>query len=136
VVNKAIGPTRALSLIAWSAIVPVVPFLLASLVLEGGPRIVSSLAHPTLKLAGVVAFLSLGASLVGYSLWAWLIARHSIWKVAPLPLMVPIVGMGSAWLLLGEKLTFAQVLASCGVLVGLVVNSFGPDVLRLVRRMR
>ena len=136
VVNKAIGPTRALSLIAWSAIVPVVPFLLASFAIEGGPRIVSSLAHPTLKLAGVVAFLSLGASLVGYSLWARLIARHSIWKVAPLPLMVPIVGMGSAWLLLGERLTLLQVLASSVVLAGLVVNSFWPDLLRLVRGIR
>jgi O-acetylserine/cysteine efflux transporter len=136
VANKAIGPTRAVSLIAWSGLVPVVPFLLASAALEGVPRIVASLAHATPKLAGVVAFLSLGASLVGYSLWARLLARHSIWKVAPLPLLVPVVGMGSAWFILGETLTMAQVAASAVILAGLVVNMFGRDAVRLLLRTR
>jgi O-acetylserine/cysteine efflux transporter len=136
VVNKAIGPTRAVSLIAWSGLLPVVPFLVASALVEGVPRMIASLSDATPRLAGVVAFLSLGASLVGYSLWARLLARHSIWKVAPLPLMVPIFGMGSAWLILGERLTFTQALASAVVLAGLVVNTFGRDAVRLLRATR
>jgi O-acetylserine/cysteine efflux transporter len=134
IVNKRIGPTDAISLIVWSGLVPVVPFLLASIAVDGVPRIAASLAHATWSLVGVVAFLSLAASIVGYSLWARLLSRHDIWKVAPLPLLVPIVGIGSSWLILGETLTSMQVLASAVVLAGLVVNTFGLTVIRRVRR--
>jgi O-acetylserine/cysteine efflux transporter len=95
---------------------------------------IDSLSQATPGLVGVVAFLSLGASLVGYSLWARLLSRHDIWKVAPLPLMVPVVGMGSSWLILGETLTLSQVGASAIVLVGLVVNVFGAGIVYLLRR--
>jgi O-acetylserine/cysteine efflux transporter len=134
IVNKTIGATDVISLIAWSGLVPVLPFLLGSAVVDGVPRMIESLSHATPGLVGVVAFLSLGASLIGYSLWARLLSRHDIWKVAPLPLMVPLVGMSSSWLLLGETLTAWQVVASAVVLIGLVVNVFGAGLWWLVRR--
>lgn len=133
--NKKIGPTDAVSLIAWSGLVPVVPFLAASVMIEGLPRITHSLTHLTPTLVGAVAYLSLGSSLVGYGLWSRLISRHPMWKVAPLPLMVPIVGMASSWVLLGETLSPWQVAASIVVLLGLVVNVFGTE-LRLLLRAR
>jgi len=41
--------------------------------------------------------------------------------------MVPIVGMASSWLILGETLTLWQAGASVVVMVGLIVNVFAAS---------
>jgi O-acetylserine/cysteine efflux transporter len=45
--------------------------------------------------------------------------------VAPLSLLVPVVGLLSALLLLGERPSALQWLGTAGVLLGMVVNQFG-----------
>ena len=52
-------------------------------------------------------------------------------RVAPLSLLVPVVGMASAALLLGETLSGLQLTGAVLIMAGLYINVFG---LRLVRR--
>lgn len=52
-------------------------------------------------------------------------------RVAPLSLLVPVVGMASAALLLGETLSGLQLTGAVLIMAGLYINIFG---LRLVRR--
>ena len=40
---------------------------------------------------------------VGYGIWGSLLGRYETWRVAPLSLLVPVVGMASAALLLGRR---------------------------------
>jgi drug/metabolite transporter (DMT)-like permease len=47
--------------------------------------------------------------------------------VAPLSLLVPVIGLLSAMLLLGEFPTALQWLGTAGVLLGMVVNQFGGN---------
>lgn len=51
-------------------------------------------------------------------------------RVAPLSLLVPVVGMASAALLLGETLSGLQLTGAVLIMAGLYINVFG---LRLVR---
>ncbi len=51
--------------------------------------------------------------------------------VAPFSLLVPIFGVSSAWLVLGEALTAAHVTAAVLILGGLAIHVFGG---RLKRR--
>ena len=73
-----------------------------------------------------IVYLAFIATLIGYSLWSKLLARYPASQVAPFSLLVPIVGLASAALLLGEALTPMQI-AGCRARDGrgLAVNVFG-----------
>ena len=74
-------------------------------------------------------YLAFIATLVGYGIWGSL-GRYETWRVAPLSLLVPVVGMASAALLLGETLSGLQLAGAALIMAGLYINVFG---LRLVR---
>jgi len=134
VLTKKLGSVDLVGLVAWSGLVPILPFIAASLVIEGPAAIVQSLTHPTLTAIGAIAYLAFGASLVGYSLWARLISRYDISQVAPLPILVPIVGMAAAFVVLDENLSLAQLIAALLVFAGLALNTLGlPPIFRRAR---
>lgn len=134
VTSKRLGPVNPLALVAWGGLVVPVPMLLASFAFEGADTILHSLTHLSLPTAGAVAFIVYGSTLVAYSLWSWLIARHPASSVAPFTLLVPIVGLVSSALLLGESLTAWKVEAAVLVLLGLTMNVFGPRLLAFLPR--
>lgn len=86
----------------------------------------SSLTHLSGPTLWSVAFIVYGSTLVAYSLWSWLIARHPASTIAPFTLLVPVFGMLSAALVLGESLPAWKLEAAGLVIAGLAVNSFGP----------
>lgn len=129
ILSKSLGKVDVLALVVWSALVPIAPFLLASALFEDLSGFVGGLSRLPLVSVGAIAYLSIGASLVGYSIWGHLLASHPVWKIAPLTLLVPLVGLISGWLVFGEKLTIVQIVASAIVLAGLVVNVFGGRVI-------
>jgi len=133
ILNKKMVKVDVVPLVVWSALVPIIPFILASVTIEGVPRIIDSLSHLPTVSVGAVAYLAIGASLVGYSVWGHLISCYPVWKVAPLTLLVPVVGLAAGAVILDEGLTGAQIAGSVVVLAGLMINVFGPQ---LARRLR
>jgi O-acetylserine/cysteine efflux transporter len=125
VITKRMGPVDLLSLVVWSALVAPVPFLALSLAIEGPERIAASLAGLGWRPVAAVAYLAFVATLLGYTLWGRLLARHSTHRIAPLTLLVPVVGLLSASLLLGEVLGPAQWAGGALVMAGLLVNVLG-----------
>ena len=125
VITKRMGPVDLLSLVVWSALVAPLPFLALSLALEGPDRIAASLAGLGWRSAAAVAYLAFVATLLGYTLWGRLLARHSTHRIAPLTLLVPVVGLLSAALFLGEVLGPAQWGGGALVMAGLLVNVLG-----------
>jgi len=125
IVTKRVGPVNVVSLVVWGAVIPPVPFLLLSLWLEGPEQIAHSLANISASSIGAIVYLSFGATIFGYSLWSKLLARYAASRVAPLSLLVPVVGLVSAAVLLGERLAPAQWLGGAVVMGGLLLNVFG-----------
>ena len=109
--------------IVWSSLFPVVPLLLMSAWLEGG--MAAQLAAFGWRELGAVGYLAGLSTLVGYGLWTRLLQRYPASTVAPLSLLVPVVGLLSALLLLGERPSALQWLGTAGVLLGMCVNQFG-----------
>jgi len=72
-----------------------------------------------------VVYLAFIATLLGYSLWSRLISRYPASQVAPFSLLVPIIGLASASLLLGEQLSAVQIAGAAFVMMGLVINVSG-----------
>jgi len=81
-----------------------------------------------------VVYLALAATLIGYSLWGKLLSSLPTHMVAPLTLMVPVVGLSSAWLILGEALNSLQIAGALIVMSGLLINVFGQRLLEKIKQ--
>lgn len=128
ITNKVIMQNYAvptMSLIVWSALVPMFTFAVASLWIEGHQIITDSLLNMQWHNLFSVVYLSLLATIVGYGGWSYLLSRYPTALVAPLSLLVPVFGLLSAWLLLDESLTLYQIAGVVVIAVGLVINVFG-----------
>ncbi len=124
IMSRADRP-EIMSLVVWSALIPIIPFWLASLVLEGPQNIATSLRQLDISTLLAVAYLAFIATIVGYGLWGALLGRYETWRVAPLTLLVPVVGMSSAGILLGETLSAMQIAGAVLIMAGLYINVFG-----------
>jgi len=122
-----------MSLVVWSALIPIVPFMAASYLLDGPTVMLHSLV--TLDLTTVLSlfYLAFVATIVGYGIWGALLGRYETWRVAPLSLLVPVVGIASAALLLDEKLGALQLVGALLVMAGLYINVFGLRMRRAAR---
>lgn len=123
-----------MSLVVWSALIPVLPFMLASLLIDGPQTMLASLQHIDLLTILSLLYLAFIATIVGYGIWGSLLGRYETWRVAPLSLLVPVVGMASAALLLGETLSGLQLTGAVLIMAGLYINVFGLRLVRLAWR--
>ncbi len=129
-VGKAAGRIDMLGVVGWSALIPPSPQFLASWLLEGPVAHPLAMEHLTLKGIGSIAFMAYIATLFGFGAWAWLLSRYSTGQVAPFALFVPVAGIASAALFLGEAITGVEIIGSVLVFDGLLINVFGPRLLR------
>lgn len=125
IVNRRIGQVNAVSFVAWTSLVPVLPLLALSLVVEGPAAIAEGLANATATTALVVIYMAYGATIVGAGIWSYLLLRYPAGTVAPFSLLVPVVGFISAYLAFAEHITIFEVLGAGLVILGLVLNVFG-----------
>ena len=109
----------------WSALIPIIPFFVASLILDGSASMIHSLVTIDMTTILSLMYLAFVATIVGYGIWGTLLGRYETWRVAPLSLLVPVVGLASAALLLDERLTGLQFLGAVLIMTGLYINVFG-----------
>jgi O-acetylserine/cysteine efflux transporter len=128
-VQRRAGRVDMLAFVVWSSLFAIPPLFALAFLFEGGPRIAAALAAAGPVVWAVVAWQSVGNTLFGYGAWGWLLARYPAASVAPMALMVPVFGMGSAALLLGEPLPAWKLGAAALIIGGLAVNLFGPRLL-------
>ncbi len=133
VVTRKIGDVNLVGLVAWGSLVPPLPFLGLSWWLEGPVAIETALQGFGLKSLLVLAYLSFGATILGYSLWSRLLSRYPASQVAPFSLLVPVVGLSSSALLLDERLDALQMTGVLLVMLGLLVNVGGARLFGLMR---
>lgn len=129
IVTKRAGQIDMLGFVVWSALVPPIPLLALSLLFEGPGAIPAAMQNLTLIGASSLLFISYGATLFGYGTWSMLLSRYPAGLVAPFSLLVPIAGIGSAALLLGEAISGIEIAGSVLVFAGLLLNVFGPRLL-------
>ena len=122
--SKEAGKVNALAYVVWASLFSLPPLYLLSLWREGWPAIVAGLSHATPATWAVILWQSVGNTMFGYGVWAWLLARYPAATVSPMTLLVPVFGMGASALLLGEPLESWKILAGLLVLSGLALNLF------------
>ena len=103
----------------WTCVVPPVPLLVLSLSFEGPAAVGDALSHPTWAGLASVIYLALFATVIGWTAWGFLLGRYSPGMVAPFSLLVPVFGLVSGALVLGEALTVLDLAAAVLILAGL-----------------
>ncbi|MHC8314648.1 EamA family transporter [Pseudomonas sp. LB3P31] len=119
-----------MSLVVWSALVPILPFFACSWIFEGKDTIQQSLIDISSQTFFSLVYLALFATILGYAAWGYLLKRYETWRIAPLSLLVPIVGLISANFMLGESLSVAQVLGAIIIILGLLLNIYGRTIFK------
>ncbi|MDB5615006.1 MAG: EamA family transporter [Devosia sp.] len=122
VLTKKAGRVNALAFTVWGALVVPLPLLGLSLFIEGPEVIWAALSEFSWSDAGLIAFLAYPATLLGGAIWSWLLGRHPTTVVAPFTLLVPITGLLSGYLVLGEVITPIEIGGALLVIAGLVVT--------------
>lgn len=133
IITRRFGKVNLLGLVVWGGLIPPLPFLALSYWLEGPEQITAAITNIGWNSIFALAYLAFMATILGYSLWSGLLSRYPAGKVAPLSLLVPVVGLASAALLLGEQLSEQQWIGGGFVMIGLLINVFGG---RLVAHFR
>jgi O-acetylserine/cysteine efflux transporter len=112
------------ALVVWSSLVSPVPLALISFAFEGGPGVVSTVAHASALTWSCVLLLAWGATLFGFASWAKLLHRYPTAFMAPFGLLIPISGLASGAIFLREELAPMQWAGVGLLLLGLAENVF------------
>jgi O-acetylserine/cysteine efflux transporter len=131
--QRAAGRVEMLGFITWSSLFAVPPLAALALWFEGWPTIHSALIAATPGLWLAVAWQAVGNTLFGYGAWGWLLARYPATSVAPTSLLVPVFGMASTAVVLGEGLPPWKLGAAALIIAGLGLNLLAG---RMVQRAR
>ena len=123
--SRQAKPESPLRLTMWMSVIPPIPMIGLSLLIEGPDRIGESLATSftpeALPAVLGLAYTVLIGTLVGSGIWVTLMKRNPSSRVAPFSMLVPVAGFTSAWLILGETPTPADLLGGAIVILGVLI---------------
>ncbi|WP_306046278.1 EamA family transporter [Nioella sp. MMSF_3534] len=124
-VLRRMGPVNTLALFVWASLVPPLPMLALSMAIES-PTPFATLAAMSAQGWLAVFYVAIASTVLGYSLWGALLARHPASAVTPFALLIPVVGLSVAWVMLGERPALADWIGAAVILVGLAMIQTRP----------
>lgn len=120
---------KMLPLFLWASLVPPLPMLGLSLWTETDDPW-GAIAALTWGGWAAVLYVALISTVIGYSIWGALMSRHKAALVTPFALLIPVIGIATAAVVLGEAVSRGEALAAGVILAGLALAVLGPRVLR------
>ena len=118
--NKA-PALSALALVAWGGLIACVILTLFSLIFETEAWQLATFTQASLKSWLSLGFIVYISTLIGFGLWAHLLSQNIASKVVPFALLVPVFGMTTSVLLLGELVTWWKIVAMVLILSRLLL---------------
>ena len=126
VLTRKAAPPDALNFMVWVSTVPVLPLLGLSLLREGPSRDLAALRALDWQGAGTVVYVAWITTVCGFGAWGLLLRRYPASTVAPFSLLVPVFGMSSAALFLGESVSPLRWCAAALLVGGVALTSLAP----------
>ncbi|MFF3830062.1 EamA family transporter [Streptomyces sp. NPDC002458] len=123
VITRKAAPRDSLNFMVWVSTVPIVPLLGLSLLFEGWDRDTEALAALDWTGAGTLVYVAWISTVFGFAAWGFLLRHHPASSVAPFTLLVPVFGMSSAALLLGEPVSPLRWCAAALLVGGVALTS-------------
>ena len=119
---KQAGKVDMLALIVWVSLIPPVPLFIMSMMIEGTDAAYEAVVTITWSGVGAIIYIAFASTIIGFAIWGKLIRFYGAGRVAPFSLLVPIFGMGSSAIVLGEEFGLIRLLAAVMVVTGLVLT--------------
>ncbi|MER7463462.1 EamA family transporter [Streptomyces sp. NPDC097981] len=126
VLTRKASPPDALNFMVWVCTVPVLPLFALSLLLEGPERDLAALRGLDWSGAAVIGYVAWVSTVFGFGAWNHLLKRYPASSVAPFSLLVPVFGMSSAALVLGEDVSGLRWVAALLLVGGVGMTSLAP----------
>lgn len=112
-----------MGVVIWSSLIPPLPLFIMACIMDTPQIIWNSVLKLTPISIFSIIYLALGATIFGYGIWSILLGKYPASKISPLSLMVPVTGLISAKLILGEDLTRLQWIGGLVIIGGLVLSN-------------
>lgn len=124
ILAKGCPKGEALALVVWSSLAAVPVLAVLSVSVDGPEKLLSSLSEASAPVWLAAAWQGIGNSLIGYGIWNWLLANHPASRIAPLSLLVPVVGLAAAAVFIDEPMQGWKISAAALIGLGVGVNVF------------
>ena len=123
--QQASSDFEVMPFMVWCSLVPIVPFMLLSFAFDDPATRWRWVGAPLSTWASL-AYLGWFATILAYAMWTGLLKRHPLNRVAPFSLAVPVVGISSGMIVLGDVITGWQWAGTALVVTSLATVIFGP----------
>ena len=121
-ITKKIKTTNMISVVVWGSFVACLPMFVLSLIFEGPQSMVASYNNVTWVGIGSLLYIVYVSTWIGYGVWSWLIGRYPVGMIVPFTLLIPVVGLLSSVLILGEPFQLWKLVSCLLVISGLCIN--------------
>ena len=122
---RRLGIRSGLGVTVWSAAVVPLPMLALATLADGPAVVAHTLAHLALANWLSTIYTAGLATILGYTIWNTLLAQHSAASVAPWSLLVPPIGLLTAYLVDGEVPTGLAALGGAVLVCGVALTTLG-----------
>jgi len=122
VITRVAQPPDPLAMLVWASLVPPIPLVGLSLLFEGPAEMGDALASVDARGIAALLFVALVSGLFGFAAWTTLLKRHTAATVTPFALLVPVFGIATAALLLGERPTALELGGAVLICAGLAAT--------------
>ncbi|URK16679.1 EamA family transporter [Thalassospira sp. GO-4] len=134
IIMKCAGSVQMLSFVVWASLVPPIPLAILSFLTEDRANLASLGDQISWIGIGSILYLAYPVTLLGFAIWGRLLATLPVGLVAPFTLLVPIVGMATSALVLGEDFGPIKIISAILVMTGLMINVFGGKLMSVFSR--
>ena len=80
-----------------------------------------AIANAGWNAVAAIVYLSVVVSIIGYAVWYRMVQLYPINMVTPFALLIPVIGIASSAVVLGEQLTWQSAVGSAMTLVGVAI---------------
>jgi O-acetylserine/cysteine efflux transporter len=128
--SKKSGKINMISLVVWGNLVSFPPLFIMTWWLEGPSKIIHTWQNFSWLTFAAVSYIVYLSTLLAFSLWSWLLSLYPVKTVVPFMLLVPLVGMLSAFFILGEPLPLWKLYAAALIIGGLCINFLSSHLIK------
>lgn len=129
---KQIKDVNLLHFMVWVSLVPPLPLFIVSYFFESH-EVFEIVFSSSFKTWASLAFVGYISTLVAFAIWAWLLKNFQAAVVTPFALLIPVIGIVSSSILLGEELSKVETTGAIFILIGLFISVLGNKIYNFIR---
>ncbi|MDG4718619.1 MULTISPECIES: EamA family transporter [Thalassospira] len=134
IIMKRAGSVQMLSFVVWASLIPPIPLAILSFLTEDRANLATLGDQISWIGVGSILYLAYPVTLLGFAIWGRLLSTLPVGLVAPFTLLVPIVGMATSAMVLGEDFGPIKIISAILVMAGLMINVFGGKLMGVFSR--